>query len=130
MNFVWSAEPPGPRRSARKSAAVTWVTMPEDADHRGGARPSSRGEDALGELTELLLDNPWLKQALALALDARERASVAGAHAIRGLNIPTASDTDRLERRLRAVSERLETVEDALDRLGRELAEVRRAQGG
>ncbi len=103
--------------------------MPEDADHRGDARPSSRGEDALGELTDLLLDNPWLKQALALALDARERASVAGAQAIRGLNIPTASDTDRLERRLRAVSERLETVEDALDRLGRELAEVRHRQG-
>jgi hypothetical protein len=104
--------------------------MPESADRERRDRPSSRGEDALGELTQILLDNPWLKQALALALDARERASVAGAHAIRGLNIPTASDTERLERRVRAVSERLEVVEDALDRLGQEVAELLRRQGG
>jgi hypothetical protein len=101
---------------------------PNEAPRQGGAeRGSSRRDDPLTELTQLLLENPWLKQALALALDARERASVAGAHAIRGLNIPTASDTDRLERRLRAVSERLEAVEDALDQLSRELAELRRS---
>ena len=36
---------------------------------------------------------------------------------IRNLNLPTGNDVDRLARRLRALSERLEEVEDALDRL-------------
>lgn len=101
--------------------------MDESADEGLRERFSARGEEALGELAQLLLDNPWLKQALSVAFDARERASVAGAQAIHSLNLPTASDTERLERRLRAVSERLEEVEDALDRLSRELAESRRA---
>lgn len=101
---------------------------PPPQSDQEGAPP--RRDDALSELAQILLDNPWLKQALSLALDARERASVAGAHAIRGLNIPTASDTDRLERRLRAVSERLEAVEDALDELSRELGEMRRRADG
>jgi hypothetical protein len=95
-------------------------------DPREGA---PRREDPLADLIQVLLDNPWLKQGLALALDARERASVAGTHAIRGLNIPTASDTNRLERRLRALSERLEAVEDSLDQVSRELAELRRDRG-
>jgi len=99
--------------------------MDQSADEGLRERFSARGEEALNELAQLLLDNPWLKHALGVAFDARERASVAGAHAIRGLNLPTASDTDRLERRLRAVSERLEEVEDALDRVSREIAALR-----
>ena len=54
-----------------------------------------------------------MNQALQVAFGARERASQAGAHAIRNLNLPTGNDVDRLARRLRAVSERLEAVEDA-----------------
>jgi hypothetical protein len=99
-------------------------------DESGGEgirdRVSSRGEGALGDLAQLLVDNPWMNQALHLAFGARERASQAGASAIRNLNLPTGSDVDRLVRRLRAVSERLETVEDTLDQLTREVAELRR----
>lgn len=99
-------------------------------DETGGEgirdRISSRGEGALGELAQLLVDNPWMNQALQIALGARERASQASANAIRNLNLPTGNDVDRLARRLRAVSERLEEVEDALDRVTRELAELRR----
>jgi hypothetical protein len=101
-------------------------------DETGGeglkGRISSRGEDALSELAQLLLDNPLFKQALEVAFEARDRASQAGASAMRNLNVPTAGDVDRLGRRLRAVSERLEGVEDKLDELGRELAEIRKAQ--
>lgn len=86
-------------------------------------RLSARGEEALGELAEFLLENPWLNQALQVAFEARDRASQAGAQAIKGLN---ASETDRLERRLRSVSERLESVEDSIDALNHELAELRR----
>jgi hypothetical protein len=89
-------------------------------------RISSRGEGALGELAQFLVDNPWMNQALQVAFGARERASQAGAQAIRNLNLPTGNDVDRLVRRLRAVSERLEAVEDAVDRLGQEVAELRR----
>ena len=89
-------------------------------------RISSRGEGALGELAQFLVENPWLNQALQVAFGARERASQAGASAIRNLNLPTGHDVDRLARRLRAVSERLEAVEDAIDELNREIAALRR----
>ena len=45
---------------------------------------------------------------------------------IRNLNLPTGNDVDRIARRLRALSERLEEVEDTLDQLSREIAELRR----
>jgi chromosome segregation ATPase len=92
-------------------------------------RITARGEDALGELAQFLVDNPWLHQALQVAFGARERASQASASAIRNLNLPTGNDVDRLARRLRAVSERLEEVEDTLDRLNRELAQLRGDRG-
>jgi hypothetical protein len=99
-------------------------------DESGGEgirdRVSSRGEGALGELAQFLVENPWLNQALHVAFGARERASQAGANALRNLNLPTGDDVDRLARRLRAVSERLEAVEDTLDQLTRELAALRR----
>jgi hypothetical protein len=86
-------------------------------------RLSGRGEGALGELAELLLDNPLIHQALQVAVDARDKATQASATAMRGLNVSQASEVDRLERRLRSVSERLEQVEDELDRLRTELRE-------
>jgi hypothetical protein len=89
-------------------------------------RITARGEGALGDLAQYLVDNPWLHQALQVALGARERASQASASAIRNLNLPTGNDVDRLARRLRGMSERLEAVEDALDEIQRELIELRR----
>jgi hypothetical protein len=94
-------------------------------DESGGEgirdRISARGEEALGDLAQFLLDNPWLNQALKAAFDARDRASQASASAMRNVGVPTAADVDRLGRRLRALSDRLEAVEDAVDRLGEEL---------
>lgn len=89
-------------------------------------RISARGTDALGELAQALADNPLFGQALQVALDARERVNEAGAHAMRNLNVPTAADVDRLGRRLRVVSERLEAVEDKLDQLSGDLTALRR----
>jgi chromosome segregation ATPase len=89
-------------------------------------RASSRGESALADLAQLLVENPWMNQALQVAFGMRERASEAGATVIRNLNLPTGHDVDRVARRLRSLSERLEEVEDALDRLSREVAELRR----
>jgi hypothetical protein len=100
-------------------------------DEPGGERIRERvsavaGEGALGEIAQLLVDNPWMHQALQVAFGARERASELGANAIRNLNLPTGTDVDRLARRLRALSERLEEVEDTLDQLGQEVAALRR----
>ena len=105
------------------------VATSESAESEGEGireRASSRRDEALNELTDFLLDNPWVNQALQVAFGARERAGQAGASAMRNLNLPTGNDVDRLARRLRAVSERLETVEDTLDQVTRELAEIRR----
>jgi hypothetical protein len=101
-----------------------------DMDEGGGEgigdRDPARGEGALGELAQFLVENPWMNQALQVAFGARERASQAGASVIRNLNLPTGNDLDRVARRLRSVSERLEEVEDTLDRLSREVADLRR----
>ena len=111
-------------------ARIRRGTVPvNDMDEGGGDEIrdslSSRGEGALGELAQFLVDNPWTHQALQVAFGARERAQQAGAQAIRNLNLPTGNDVDRLARRLRAVSERLEAVEDTLDQLAQELAALR-----
>ena len=42
------------------------------------------------------------------------------------LNLPSATDVERLERRLRSFSQRLEDVEEAIDDLSRELGALRR----
>ena len=102
--------------------------MTDEAEGEGLKGRISRSEETLGDFAEFLLDNPWLNQALQLALGARERASQAGAQAMRNVGVPTAADLDRLARRLRALSERLESVEDKLDLLSQELTELRRRQ--
>lgn len=101
-------------------------TGDDAADVSWSERISARGEGALGDLAQFLVENPWMNQALQVAFGARERASQAGASAIRNLNLPTGHDVDRLVRRLRAVSERLDDLEDTVDELTRELAALRR----
>ena len=64
------------------------VTSEEESAEERKDRSSSRSEDTLGELADFLLDNPWLNQALQLALGARERASQAGAQAMRNVGAP------------------------------------------
>jgi septal ring factor EnvC (AmiA/AmiB activator) len=83
------------------------------------------GEEAFGELTQNLLDNPLFSQALVAALGAGERALQAQRSAMTALHIPSADDVERLERRLRSVSDRLEDVEDRLDELSLELSGLR-----
>src|SRR5687767_14299016 len=84
-------------------------------------RLSKQGEEALGKLAQDLLDNPLVSSALTRAFDARERAVQAQEVAMGALNIPSAADIERLTRRLRSVAQRLEGIEDSLDRLDRRL---------
>ena len=78
-----------------------------------------QGEEAIGKLAQELLENPVVTGALSAAMETRERAMRAQEMALGALNLPSASDLERLTRRLRSVSQRLEGVEDILDRLER-----------
>jgi DNA repair exonuclease SbcCD ATPase subunit len=80
-------------------------------------RLTRQGEEALGRLAEELIANPVVSGAVTRALDAREKAVQAQEAAMGALNIPSAADIERLTRRLRSVSQRLEGIEDSLDRI-------------
>jgi hypothetical protein len=80
-------------------------------------RLSRQGEETLGRVAEELIGNPVINGALTRAFEAREKAVQAQEAAMGALNIPSAADIERLTRRLRSVSQRLEGIEDALDRL-------------
>jgi chromosome segregation ATPase len=85
-------------------------------------RLTRSGEDALGRLAQDLLENPLVNGAIARAFEAREKAAQAQEVAFGALNIPSASDIERLTRRVRSVSQRLEGIEDGVDRLDERLA--------
>jgi CRP-like cAMP-binding protein len=95
-------------------------------DDAGGAKLRDRltrqGEDALGKLAQELLENPLVNSAITKAFEARERAVQAQETAMGALNIPSAADVERLTRRLRSVSQRMEGIEEAVDRLDQRLA--------
>ena len=93
-------------------------------DEQEGLR--ARAEQAIGELAQALIDNPTLHDAITAALGAREKALEAQQAAMSALNLPSATDVERIERRLRSFSQRLEDVEEAIDDLSRELGALRR----
>src|SRR5450432_108224 len=80
-------------------------------------RVTRQGEEAIGKLAQELLENPMVSSALSAAFETRERAMRAQQVAMGALNLPSASDLARLTRRSRSVSQRLEGIEDGLDRL-------------
>lgn len=86
----------------------------------------ARSEQAIGEIAQALIDSPTLHNALQAAFGAREKALEAQQAAMSALNLPSAGDVERLERRLRSFSQRLEDVEEQLDDLSREIGGLRR----
>jgi DNA repair exonuclease SbcCD ATPase subunit len=80
-------------------------------------RVTRQGEEAIGKFAQELLENPVVSGALSAAFETRERAVRAQEVAMGALNLPSASDLERLTRRVRSVSQRLEGIEDGLDRL-------------
>jgi hypothetical protein len=89
-------------------------------------RLTRQGEDAIGKLAQDLLENPLVNSAISRAFEARERATQAQEAALGALNIPSAADVERLTRRLRSVSQRLEGIEDGVDRLDQRFAALNR----
>jgi chromosome segregation ATPase len=95
-----------------------------ETEDRSGIR--ARGEEALGDLAQALLDNPLFGQALSRTLGAGERAAQAQRSAMGALNLASGADLERIERRLRSISDRLEGIEDQMDELTDELTSLRR----
>lgn len=87
------------------------------ADQGLRQRVTRQSEEAIGKLAQELLDNPLVSGALSAALETREKAMRAQEAALGALNLPSASDLERLTRRLRSVSQRLEALEDGIDRV-------------
>jgi chromosome segregation ATPase len=96
------------------------------SDDTGGEglreRLARQGEDAIGRIAQDLLENPLINGAIARAFEAREKAAQAQEVAFGALNIPSAADIERLTRRVRSLSQRLEGIEDGVDRLDERLA--------
>ncbi len=87
-------------------------------------RLTSHTEDALGKLAQDLLENQLINGAISRAFDARDKAVQAQQLAMGALNLPSAGDIERLTRRVRSVSQRLEGIEDGVDRLDQSLGRV------
>ena len=97
------------------------MAAPEQ-DERFVERISRQGEEALGRIAEELISNPVVNGAIARAFEAREKALQAQEAAMGALNLPSAADIERVTRRIRSVSQRLEGIEDAIDRLDERVA--------
>ena len=93
-------------------------------------RLTKQGEEALGKIAEELATNPIVAGAVARVFDAREKAVQAQEAAMGALGVPSAADIERLTRRLRSVSQRLEGIEDAVDRLDERLESIEKGVGG
>ena len=97
------------------------MAAPEQ-DERFVDRLSRQGEEALGKIAEELISNPVVNAAIARGFEAREKAVQAQEAAMGALNLPSAADIERVTRRIRSVSQRLEGIEDAIDRLDERVA--------
>jgi hypothetical protein len=89
------------------------------------ARMASQAEEAIGKLADDLLENPMINSALSGAFTAREKLAHAQQQAMGALNLPSASDVEKIARRLRSVSQRLEELEDGVERVGDRVADLK-----
>lgn len=114
-------------RAGSCALALPWAAVMDPVDDKSGLR--ARGEEAVGELAQALLENPVFSSALGKALGAGERAASAQRSAMGALNLASVSDVERVEQRLRSLSGRLEAIEDRLDEVVDELSALRRRLG-
>lgn len=113
--------------SSTRARPGTVAAMSDDTSFKG--RMTRQGEEAIGRLAQELLENPAVSRALSAAFETRERAVRAQEVAMGALNLPSASDLERLTRRIRSVSQRLEGIEDGLDRLEQRLGAAGATRG-
>ena len=100
--------------------------MADDSNESFADRVARESEDAVATLIAELSENQVVRSLIAKTFEARERAAQAQEVAFAALNIPSASDLERLTRRIRSVSLRMEGLEDGVDRLDERLAAIER----
>ncbi len=101
------------------------MELTEDTDNHGlRHKLATSTEEILGRIVQDLLENPVINGALARAFEARAKATQAQEVAMGALNIPSAADVDRLTRRLRSASQRLEGLEETVQRLDEAVARL------
>src|SRR5438477_8808569 len=116
-----------PRREGSGTLAAVTAEGPDEGIRDEGIRErlSRQGEEALGKLADELVGNPVINAAVSRAFEAREKAVQAQEAAMGALGIPSAADIERLTRRLRSVSQRLEGIEDSVDGVDQRLADIK-----
>jgi glycosyltransferase A (GT-A) superfamily protein (DUF2064 family) len=114
------------RISAGPDGLVKLRSMSEASEQEEQESLRARSEQAIGDLAQALFDSQMLENALSAAFGAREKALEAQQAAMSALNLPSAGDVERLERRLRSFSQRLEEVEEQIDQVSRDVADLRR----
>src|SRR3954464_3248870 len=105
-------------------------TVPAMTEDSSGAqapfheRITRQGEETITQLATQLLENPLINGAISRAFEAREKAAQAQEAALGVLQLPTAADIERQPNRVRSVSQRLEGIEAALDRVDERIAKT------
>ena len=95
--------------------------MSDDEGIKG--RVTRQGEEAIGKVTQGMLENPVVTRALSAAFETRQRATRAQEVAMGALNLPSAGDLERLDQRLEkltaasALDERLTAIDELLARI-------------
>jgi chromosome segregation ATPase len=98
------------------------------SEERDGIRDrvQSRGEKAAADIAQALIGSPAFGQAVSAAVAAKDKANDAQRVAMGALNVSSQDAAERLERRIRVLSDRLEESEDRLDRALDDLRELKR----
>jgi predicted nucleic acid-binding Zn-ribbon protein len=71
----------------------------------------------IARLVSDLLENPIVSGTISRVFGVRDRAVAAQESAMGALNLPSAADLERLTRRVRSLGQRLEGIEDGVDRV-------------
>lgn len=97
-------------------------------------RVQSKGEKAAADLAQALIGSPAFGQAVSAAVAARDRAADAQRAAMGAMGLSSQDEAERVERRVRVLSDRLEETEDrldaALDQIRELRAELKTAKAG
>lgn len=100
------------------------------SDEQEGIRDRvvSAGEQVASGLAGVVISSPVFGHAVAAAAAAREKVIEVQQAAREALNLSSRDDADRLERRVRVLSDRLEETEDRLDDALSELRTLKAAE--
>ncbi len=98
------------------------------SEERDGIRDrvQSKGEKAAADIAQVLIGSPAFGQAVSAAVAAKEKANEAQRAAMGALNVSSQDAAERLERRIRVLSDRLEETEDRLDRALDDVRDLKR----